>query len=177
QYVFGYYGTLFLGAVVVQTNPLYVERELINHINDSQADTIVCLDLLYPRIRAIRDKVKLKRIIVTGIPDYLPYPKKWLYPLAQRRKGVKPIEIDENKEQIFILKKLLSKAPSTPMEDTEVTPEQDIAVLQYTGGTTGTAKGVMLTHYNLVANLDQCRAWLSHAVLGKEAILAVVPLF
>jgi long-chain acyl-CoA synthetase len=177
QYVICYYGALFLGAVVVQTNPLYVERELINHLNDSHADTIVCLDLLYPRIRAIREKVKLKRIIVTGIPDYLPYPKKWLYPFAQKRKGVQPVQIDEHQEQIFVLQNLLRKAPKHPFEQTVVNPEEDLAVLQYTGGTTGTAKGVMLTHRNLVANIEQCRSWMYRAVPGKETMLAVVPLF
>ncbi len=177
QYVICYYGAQFLGAVVVQTNPLYVERELINHLNDSQADTIVCLDLLYPRIRSIREKVNLKRIVVTGIPDYLPYPKKWLYPIAQKRKGINPVQIDEHKEQIFVLKKLLSKAPSDPLEELGVNPAQDVAVLQYTGGTTGTAKGVMLTHHNLVANIEQCRSWMYRAIPGQETMLAVVPLF
>lgn len=177
QYVICYYGTLLLGAIVVQTNPLYVERELIHHLNDSQADTIVCLDLLYPRIRAIREKVKLKRIIVTGIPDYLPMLKKWLYPLVQKRQGKKPVHIDEHEEQIFLLRKLLKQAEPLPIEPVQLDPGEDIAVLQYTGGTTGTAKGVMLTHRNLVANVEQCRSWMYKTEYGQETMMAAVPLF
>ncbi|WP_127579329.1 long-chain-fatty-acid--CoA ligase [Paenibacillus koleovorans] len=177
QYVICYYGTLLLGAVVVQTNPLYVERELVYHLNDSGADTIVCLDLLFPRIRSIRDKVKLKRVIVTAIPDYLPFPKNILYPIAQKRKGVNPVEINDQKEQIFRLKPLLRQSSAEPIPAFQVNVLEDVAVLQYTGGTTGTAKGVMLTHYNLVANVEQAKQWMYRAALGKETVLAAVPMF
>ncbi|MFK7691839.1 long-chain-fatty-acid--CoA ligase [Paenibacillus sp. HJGM_3] len=177
QYVICYYGTLLLGAIVVQTNPLYVERELIYHLNDSRADTIVCLDVLYSRIRSIREKVNLKRVIVTGIPDYLPTLKKWLYPVVQKRKGMKPPVIDLEKEGIFTLSRLLRQAEPRPVEPERIDPEEDVAVLQYTGGTTGTAKGVMLTHRNLVANVEQCRSWLYRMGPGQETVMAAVPLF
>jgi long-chain acyl-CoA synthetase len=175
QYVIAYYGVLFLGGIVVQTNPLYMERELVHHLNDAQADTIVCLDLLYPRVSSVRDRVRLKRIIVTGIPEYLPFPKNVLYPLTQKRKGPKP-RIDESDGGVFRMNRLLRKASPEPVR-CETDPEEDIAVLQYTGGTTGTAKGVMLTHRNLIANVKQCEAWMYKAERGREVMLAAVPLF
>ncbi|MDF2657529.1 MAG: lcfA-2 [Paenibacillus sp.] len=175
QYVICYYGALFAGATVVQLNPLHVERELLRHITDSQADTIVCLDLLLPRIRNIREKAGLKRIIVTGIRDELPLVKKALYPLVQKRKGPLP-KYDAEQEQLFILHRLLRSAKPEPVTH-PVDPERDVAVLQYTGGTTGAPKGVMLTHANLAANTRQCASWMYKVDAGQEIMLAAVPLF
>ena len=75
QAVIAYYGSLFAGAVVVQTNPMYVERELQHQLADSGAETIVCLDLLYSRVEKVLPETKIKRVIVTSIKDYLPFPK------------------------------------------------------------------------------------------------------
>ncbi|GAA3404547.1 long-chain fatty acid--CoA ligase [Paenibacillus hodogayensis] len=175
QYVIGFYGTLFAGGVVVQLNPLNVERELLRHITDAGAETIVCLDLLLPRIRRIREKAGLKRIIVTGIREELPAVKKALYPLVQK-KDRDARSYDAEGEQLFEFRRLLRTAkPVLPAVDIE--PETDVAVLQYTGGTTGIAKGVMLTHANLTANVSQCRAWLYKVEGGQEVMLTAVPLF
>src|SRR3990172_3055022 len=87
QCVIAYYGALKLGAVVVQTNPLYVERELEHQLNDSGAQVIVALDMFYPRIKNIRGKTPLKAIILTNVRDYLPTLLRWLYPLKAMREG------------------------------------------------------------------------------------------
>lgn len=175
QYVVCYYGILFAGGIVVQLNPLHVERELLRHMTDAQSDTVVCLDLLLPRIRNIREKAGLKRIIVTGIAEELPFPKKQLYPLVQRKKGKLPA-YDADAEQLFELRRLLHASSDRPRRP-DVAPDVDVAVLQYTGGTTGTPKGVMLTHGNLMANVKQCGAWLHKVQPGKEIMLTAVPLF
>lgn len=177
QYVIAYYGALYTGAVIVQTNPLYVESELERHLNDAGAKAIVCLDLVYPRLRAVRGAVpSLEQVVVTSIKDFLPFPKNMLYPLVQKRKGAPLPQIDASAERVHFFAKLLSASPSRPLE-APVDPLNDVAVLQYTGGTTGLSKGAMLTHYNLVANALQCRAWMHKMREGRESVLAAVPLF
>ncbi|MFS1511259.1 long-chain fatty acid--CoA ligase [Chengkuizengella sp. SCS-71B] len=175
QFVYCYFGVLFAGGIVVQTNPLYVERELEHHFSDSEAKIVFCLDLVYPRIKAVKEKVGLEHIFTTSIPDGLPPLKKMLYPLVQKIKKGPTVDIDYSKEPIQTLHQFMEKSNSTPVED-PCGPD-DVAVLQYTGGTTGSPKGVMLTHKNLVANVTQCQAWAYKTERGEETVLAVVPLF
>ncbi|GIP32755.1 long-chain fatty acid--CoA ligase [Paenibacillus sp. J2TS4] len=176
QYVICYYGVLFMGGIVVQTNPLYTERELVRQLTDSGAKTIVCLDLVYPRVKKACRTVTLNNVIVTGIQDYLPFPKNVLYPLVQKKKGAVSRTDDSSSDYFISLKKLLARSSPEPVR-TDIDLSEDIAVLQYTGGTTGTAKGVMLTHANLVANVIQCAAWIHRVRKGEETMLAAVPLF
>ncbi|MDP5276695.1 long-chain-fatty-acid--CoA ligase [Chengkuizengella axinellae] len=175
QFVYSYFGILFAGGIVVQTNPLYVERELEYHFSNSGAKVIICLDLVYPRVKAVKEQAGLEHIITTSIPDALPTVKKLLYPLVQKIKKGPTVDIDYSKEPIQTLHEFIDKAKDTPVEDPSTT--EDVAVLQYTGGTTGTPKGVMLTHKNLVANVTQCQAWAYQTEKGKEVVLSVVPLF
>lgn len=175
QAVICYYGILQIGAVVVQTNPLYTERELLHQLNDAGAEIMVCLDLVYRKVKSIREKSKLRDVIVTGIEDYLPFPKNYLFPIIQRFKGA-ALRVDDDENRYWRLKTLLKETrPFQTFESIE--PEKDLALLQYTGGTTGVAKGVMLTHRNLVANVIQCRRWFYRADQGEERFLAVVPFF
>jgi long-chain acyl-CoA synthetase len=174
QAVISFYGALFAGATVVMTNPLYTERELIHQLNDSGAETIVTLDLLFKRVSAVKASTPLKRLIVTSISDFLPFFKKMLYPLAQRKQGQHPqVEYSGDVEPFLSLLKESATNPLNP----DIDPENDLAVLQYTGGTTGVAKGVMLTHKNLVANAVQCEAVLYKMKRGKERIVGALPLF
>ncbi|MBI3994773.1 MAG: long-chain fatty acid--CoA ligase [Nitrospirae bacterium] len=173
QCVIGYFGALKAGAIVVQTNPLYVERELEHQINDSGAETIIALDLFYERIARIQHRVPLKRIIVTGAGDYLPPILKFLYPLKMLKEGQR-VRVPR-RPPIYDFVNLLKKAePTQPI--VPVKPE-DTALLQYTGGTTGVPKGVMLSHANLVANAVQCRYWMPSLRDGEEVFLGVVPFF
>lgn len=175
QAVIAYYGTLMAGGTVVQTNPLYTERELEHQLNDSGAKFIVCLDLLFSRVISVKEHSKLEHIIVTGIKDYLPFPKNWLYPIVQKRQNPMIVNISYN-GFIHSFMELLNQS-SKEFVPVSVNPKEDLALLQYTGGTTGPAKGVMLTHSNLVVNAKQCQAWIYNVKEGEETVLAALPFF
>ncbi|SFB24335.1 long-chain acyl-CoA synthetase [Lentibacillus halodurans] len=175
QAVISYYGALLAGAVVVQTNPLYKERELEYQLNDSGAAFIVCLDILLPRVTNVRGNTQLKHTIVTGIKDYLPFPKNLIYPFIQKKEYNMVVKVEQS-EDIHVWQSVIENAHEqyTPAD---VNPKDDLALLQYTGGTTGHPKGVMLTHYNLVANVQMCQKWLYKTKPGEEKILGVLPFF
>ncbi|GGE42312.1 long-chain-fatty-acid--CoA ligase [Pullulanibacillus camelliae] len=175
QSVIAYYATLMLGGIVVQTNPLYVERELEHQLGDSGAKMIICLDQLYPRVAHVKEQTKLEHIIVTGIQDYLPFPKNILYPFVSQTKLPKKREF-RDLTHVHVFKALL-KQGQLSISPVEISPEDDLALLQYTGGTTGPAKGVMLTHKNLIANTEQCRHWMYRHKYGEEVILGALPFF
>ncbi|WP_240374658.1 long-chain-fatty-acid--CoA ligase [Bacillus piscicola] len=175
QAVISYYGVLLAGAIVVQTNPLYVERELSHQLHDSGAKIIICLDLVYPRVQNVRENSPLTHVIVTSLKDYLPFPKSLLYPLTQK-KNISTITNRNDKNPIIAFAELTKTADNNEIV-LDIDPKKDLALLQYTGGTTGPAKGVMLTHYNLVANTLQCRTWIHRMREGEERLLAVLPFF
>lgn len=174
QFVISYYAALKIGAIVIPTNPLYTERELEYQLNNSGTETVITLDVkaLYPKIANVKEKTRLKRIIISDIREYLRFPESVLYPIAKRKEIVKV----KKGAGIYFLKKLLDEYPQTPPV-VEIEPEEDLALLQYTGGTTGVPKGVMLTHKNLVVNAIQCRYWFSKAKIEEETFLSVLPFF
>lgn len=182
QAVISYYGVLLAGAVVVQTNPLYVERELEHQLADSGAVAIITIDLLYARLSRVRGEQpdagpvqQLRHVIVTSMKDGLPFPKNMLYPIKQRREGFRSA-IPYGKHGVIAYRKLFAGLPP----EVQLPPPaagDELAALQYTGGTTGTPKGVMLTHRNFVANTMQTSAWCYKAQDGKEKFLAALPLF
>ncbi|MBG9793706.1 long-chain fatty acid--CoA ligase [Paenibacillus dendritiformis] len=174
QTVIAYYGTLMAGCIAVLTNPLYKEREVELQLADSGAAAIVTLDALYPRVRAVMARTRLRHVIVTSIKDYLPFPKNMLYPIKAKRSG-HAVEVEYG-EQVHAFASLLKSVPPW-FTCVEVDPEQDLALLQYTGGTTSTPKGVMLTHGNLVANTMQSRAWFYKVKQGEEIFLGALPFF
>ncbi len=173
QMVIAYYGTLRIGAVAVATNPLYHSHELEVQLRDSGAKVLVAVDMFYPVIEPVLPKVLVKDLILCGIKDYLPFPLSLLYPLKARiEKQWVPVK---RVPPIHDFLDLLRKAPAeVPAADVT---QNDIAILQYTGGTTGIPKGAVLTHRNLVVNATQCRAWLTIRDEGKEKILSVIPFF
>lgn len=174
QTVISYYAITSLGAVVVMTNPLYMERELSHQLKDSGAETIIFLDVLSQRVLNVLPGTSIKNLIVTGIQDYLPLPLNFLYPIKAKKQGQK---FDLPKDRgILNFKELLKKYSPAPPE-VQIDAEKDLALLQYTGGTTGISKGAMLTHKNLVANVLQLRSWLPEYAEGNERVLAVLPLF
>ena len=173
QMVIAYYGTLRLGAIAVATNPLYLEHELEVQLKDSGAEILVAVDMFYPVISRALPKTSVKKLILCGIKDYLPFPLNLLYPI--KAKIEKQWVNVKRVQPIYDFLSLLSKAPATPIS-TVVTPD-DTAILQYTGGTTGTPKGAILTHRNLVANALHNRVWLKGGKEGEERILAVIPFF
>ncbi|TFJ93947.1 long-chain-fatty-acid--CoA ligase [Lentibacillus salicampi] len=175
QAVISYYGALLAGGVVVQTNPLYKERELEYQLNDSGATFIICLDVLLPRVTNVRGNTTLKHTIVTGIKDYLPFPKNRVYPFIQKREYNMVVKVESSKDT-HVWQTILEEGHEQ-YSPVDVDPKDDLALLQYTGGTTGNPKGVMLTHYNLVANVQMCRNWLYNAKRGEETVMGVLPFF
>lgn len=173
QMPIAYYGTLRMGAVAVPTNPLYLEHELEVQLKDSGAETIVAVDMFFPRIEHIMSLVSLKNIIICGIKDFLPFPLNILYPIKARLE--KQWVRVEKKPPVYDFMELLEKEDDGPVEPS--ISNDDIAILQYTGGTTGVPKGAVLTHRNLVVNASQCRAWLNLKKDGEDILMAVLPFF
>jgi long-chain acyl-CoA synthetase len=183
QYPIVFYGALRAGAVVVPTNPLYTERELSHQLSDAGATVIVMLDSFYPLVRNIRTQTTLEHVIITSPAEFLPPLLRMLYPLSQR--GVKYKEPKLNATELksdptlhtmqtlLRVTKAMIAAANLPVPVTS----DDLAALQYTGGTTGLAKGAMLTHRNLLANAMQTRYWTPEAREGKEVSLCVAPFF
>ncbi|OAS84874.1 MULTISPECIES: AMP-binding protein [Metabacillus] len=175
QAVISYYGVLFAGGVVVQTNPLYMERELEYQLKDSESTFMVTLDLLYPKASKMKALTSLKHIIVTSIKDFLPFPKNLLYPFVQKKQNQIVVKV-EHQGDTHLFKQIMSLAePKVDLPD--INPSEDIALLQYTGGTTGFPKGVMLSHKNIVANTQMCASWLYKCRRGEESLLGIVPFF
>ena len=175
QFVETFYGTLLAGGIVANTSPLYTASELEHQLNDSGSETLVILDSMYPRYAEIADRVPVKRVFVARIQDELPFPKNLLYPVKAMRDGTLPSDAfkqDPKAVPLRFVMKLQDPDPaSVPITS------HDIALLQYTGGTTGVPKGAMLTHRNLVANAEQCRAWMVGLQEGREITLAAIPFF
>lgn len=176
QAVIAYYGVLFSGGIVVQTNPLYTERELEHLLKDSGAEIIITLDMLYPAAFKMKALTNVRHIIVTSIKEYLPFPKNLLYPIVQKKQQQFSIEITEN-ETTHLFRTIMKRPVPAQPPEIAADPAHDIAVLQYTGGTTGTPKGVMLSHRNILANMEMCAAWFYRLKKGNEKVLGIVPFF
>jgi long-chain acyl-CoA synthetase len=173
HYVITFFAAMRLGAIVVNVNPTYTSRELQHQLNDSGAETIVLLNLFFPRLREIKAETNVKRTIVAHIFDTLSFPANFLVKSSQKRT---PEWVDVHPEQdIFFFQHLLEKYGPTPPRVT-VDPG-DVALFQYTGGTTGLPKAAMLTHRNIVTNVLQIAAWLVDGKPGGEKMMAAIPFF
>lgn len=175
QFVIAFYGTLIAGGIVVNVNPLYTPRELKHQLVDSGSETLVILNLIWPRYQEIASEVPVKRVVTTGIQDCLPFPKNLLYPIKARREGRWVNLPNDPRRSAF--KALLQR--SAQLETPHAAKPDDVALLQYTGGTTGLSKGAMLTHRNLMANTFQSVAWFPGAkdLEGKGVMLGAIPFF
>lgn len=172
-FVIFYFAVLKAGGVVVNFNPLYAEREIEHQIADSGTSLMVTLDLraLYGKLGPMLGRGALKRLVVCRMADILPFPKNWLFPLVKRRE-LAAIPADDR--HLYFSRLIANDGRP---ERVAVDPEADVAVLQYTGGTTGVPKGAMLTHANLFANTVQCSLWFPGARPGVERMLGVLPFF
>lgn len=173
QQVITYFGILKAGAIVVNTNPTYTPRELQHQLHDSGAKVLVTLTGLYSRLESIRDKIEVEQVILTDVVDSLP----WLWKLlAARQVRATGMMVDvPPTPNVYDFYTLLRNAPAQPPQ-VPFDPD-DVALLQYSGGTTGTPKGAMLTHRNVIANVKQIRAWLTDVEEGKDKMLGVLPFF
>jgi len=177
QMVVAYYGGLRAGAVMVPTSPLYVESELEHQLADAGASVVVCLSSLFGKIQAVRPRLPaLQRVIVTSIKDFFPTRLRLLFSLTRERRDGHRVSLPGDGRTYWLMR-LLSRARSSD-QNVEVNAD-DLALLQYTGGTTGVAKGAMLTHRNLVANTLQVRACFVNLAnpSGPDIVMGVLPLF
>ena len=176
QYPVALFGVLRAGLVVVNTNPMYTPRELRHQLVDSGARAIVVLENFAHVVEEVRDDVPLEHIVVTSIGDLLDFPKGAITNFVVRR--VKRMVPAWKLPGAVRFNDALAQGAKRPLQPVTVGFE-DIAFLQYTGGTTGVAKGAMLTHRNMVANMLQSGYWLRAAGIGQEVetIVTALPLY
>ena len=179
QFVIAYYATLRLGAVVVGNNPLYTERELAHQLKDSRSEVVVTLDVLYPKVAAVRDEAGVREVVVGKVTDFVPFPINILAPRQLKRHAQaegEPWPPVPRDARVRWWKALMSRSyPASPRA--EVDPRNDLAGLIYTGGTTGLSKGAMLTHFNLMTNVLQGASWFPDLRDGGEAVMCIIPFF
>lgn len=175
QYPVALFGSLQAGATVVNVNPLYTPRELEHQLKDSQAETIIILENFAHTLEKVYQKTRVKNIIITSLGDLFPFVKRTVVNTVVKyvKKMVPPYVLDNSLSLRFALQKGSLEEP-VPV----VVGFEDIAFLQYTGGTTGVSKGAILTHENIVANVVQTTAWISPLLVeGKEKIITALPLY
>jgi long-chain acyl-CoA synthetase len=160
QFVIGYYGALKIGAVATSLSLLATPPEAKYQLTDSGAETIILDERYLPTLNTIKSDTKVKRVIVTSLQDFLP--------------GKPPVH--KEIPGAYWLLDLMNKYEPNPPK-VKINAKEDAAVLQYTGGTTGTPKGAILTHYNLHSNAVQIDQWLREIKYGKEVVMANLPFF
>ncbi len=174
QYPICLYGALRAGYTVVNCNPLYTERELEHQLKDSGAEAIVIVENFASVLEKVIARTPVKHVLMTQLGDMLDFPKRMIVNLVVKR--VKKMVPAWNLPQAIELRDALIEGGRHPLQAVEVGHE-DIAFLQYTGGTTGVSKGAMLTHRNIIANLQQAHAWLKPAQRDPEMIITALPLY
>ena len=174
QTIIAFWGALKAGGIVVMTNPLYMEKELTLHFTDAAPKFLITLDIFWNKLAPLRERLEIQTYVVTRIADGLAFPLNWLQPLqAKRQGGIPHIAYDQ---RVFRWKEMFrtGKRYSAEMSD----PRNTIALLQYTGGTTGFSKGAMLTHYNISAQISQLLSIIrGDAQSTPHLFIGVMPFF
>lgn len=175
-FIIYYYAILKAGGTVVNFNPLYTLEELSFQARDSETELMITLDLrvLFDKVEALLVAGTLPRAVVASFTSLLPGTKAALFRLFKARELAHPLASPATRQ--ITLESDLVAAAGKP-EPVAIDPESDIAVLQYTGGTTGTPKGAMLTHANVYVNVNQVMSWAPHLQDGEERVLGVLPFF
>lgn len=173
HFVIAYFAILKAGGIVVNYNPLYADHEIKHQIDDSGTELIFTLDLrmLCDKLKLQLGTTKLKKLIVCSVAKSLPFPKNILFKLFKRHE-IAQLTFDQD---ILKFDTLINNIGNP--KPVKVDPVKDVAILQYTGGTTGTPKGAMLSHHNVYANTIQASTWFETIEYGKESVLAGLPLF
>ncbi len=171
--VVAYYAILRIGGIVVLNNPLYSDRELEHQFTDSNSIFLITLDLLAKRMVKLREKTNIKTIVYCSIGDYLPFVKRLLFPLVAKKKGL-AADVTPAKD-LYKFKDVIAKV--TPDYTQANVKIGDVAMYQYTGGTTGVSKGVMLTHKNISYQIQQAVSWFPTFEKGAEIMLGALPIF
>ena len=176
QTVISFFATQRLGAHAVMTNPLYVPRELEHQWNDSSVEVAITADFLYERhLKAMRGQLPARHYIIASIPEYLGFPLNLLAPIKLKKMDPPSYAKVAPGPGIHFFRKLVNGSqPNPPKVDISI---DDVALLQYTGGTTGVSKGAQLTQKNISYNVQQTMSWFTTAELGREVLLAALPYF
>jgi long-chain acyl-CoA synthetase len=175
QFPIALFGALRAGLVVVNTNPLYTSREMEHQFKDSGAKILLICANFAKQLEPILSKTSLQTVIVTEIGDALPAPKRWL--VNSVIKYVKKMVPQYHLPKAVSYLSVMQLGKQLPFKNTELSPEK-LAFIQYTGGTTGVSKGAMLTHRNLIANMEQIAAWLRPTLKeGQDVCLTPLPLY
>jgi long-chain acyl-CoA synthetase len=185
QFPIAFYGALKAGAVVVPTNPVYTQPELEHQLRDAGVKVVVALDQALPNLLAVRAYTPVEQVILAGVDDYLPRALALAYKVKEARDVLGKPRIDMKALRagpgVVAFKDLLGQTYDRQGFEVFALPEpaapDDVAILQYTGGTTGVAKGAMLTHRNLVANATQAWAWSQLGTGSHHVNLCVAPFF
>jgi long-chain acyl-CoA synthetase len=176
QFVISYYATLKAGGIVVATNPLYSPREIEHQLNDCGAETIVVLSLFYRNVAEVKANTKLRNVIVTYIKEFLPPVSRLLFTLLKEKKEGHRVDVS-GVPGVYRFRDLLRQSAASPPPVS--VDQEDIAMYQYTGGTTGVSKGAILVHRGVLANTYQMRAWSipANKKEGEGVAMGVMPLF
>jgi long-chain acyl-CoA synthetase len=173
QFVLTFFGILKAGGVVVSINPLYTLKEIEHQVNDAGIEIMVVMSNFYKLIKQTQPTTKIKKIVVTNLKEYLPPILAFLFGLTKEKKGGFRVELAP--EDIWF-KDLIARHKPEERPKLGISPD-DVAIFQYSGGTTGISKGAIALHRNLVANALQIREWMPSAEDGKETVLMAIPLF
>lgn len=171
--VIAFLAAIKIGAIVVNTNPIYTPREMRHQFHDSGAETIVIWNELYPKLKEIRSETALRNVVILHLNDFIGAPFGALVKRARQKEGDWH-DVPEG-DGVYHLTSLIAQNPPNPPE-VHIDPD-DIALFQYTGGTTGVPKAAMLSHRNLVANVLQDGSWFTRVTPGREKFMAAIPYF
>ncbi len=175
HFVIAFFAAMRIGAVIVNNNPTYTSRELKHQLVDSGAETIVMLNLFWPRLHEVQAETPVRRVVIVHVFDTLAAVPKLLVRAKQRRSTETPWVDVEAGNGRYMFEDLLRRYGPTP-PPVDVTPDDD-ALFQYTGGTTGLPKAAVLTHRNIIANTNQLAAWFQQAEPGRERVMCAIPFF
>ncbi|MCB9110757.1 MAG: long-chain fatty acid--CoA ligase [Anaerolineales bacterium] len=174
QFVIAYFGILKAGGVVVAVNPTYPVDEVLTPVNDAGIEIMFTLTRFYNTLKAVREKSKLKKIIVSNLKEALPPVTRVLFTLLKEKKDGD--KLDSVADGDLWMQDLLKKYKGSPKPNVDIQPD-DTALFQYSGGTTGVPKGAVAMHRNVVANTLQIKLWMTGLEEGKEVVLMGIPLF
>ena len=173
QMIITFYSVTKIGAIVVTTNPMYTAREIQHQLNDSGAETVVMLSGIYERLASVRSQTQIKNVILTDVPDTLGFPFNKLVE-KEVKTGGQMADVPPGPDTHRLFDLIKNHQPTPPKVD--IVPE-DVALFQYTGGTTGVPKAAMLTHRNIASNVIQLSHWFTSLEYGKEKMLGAIPFF
>jgi len=173
QFIMAFFAILKLGGVVVATNPLYSPREIEHQVNDAGIEVMLVMSNFYNTIKSVQPKTKIRTIVVTNIKETLPPVLSFLFSLTKEKKGGFRVTLAEGD---VWMKDLIERHKPEDRPQVEVGPD-DVALFQYSGGTTGISKGAVAMHRNLVANALEIHSWMINCIDGQEVFLMAIPLF